>query len=114
MSCSQGSSTDAIYRTNGDSLDWWQNKKTGWHTLRWLLVLLALLLVVGLVIYFLMLGECLYTNTDSENKGNVKSVRQDAPNISVKEMLFTKRLHFESKMHNLSCPPGHSWYYDHT
>jgi cytoskeletal protein RodZ len=73
MSCSQGSSTDAIYRTNGDSLDWWQNKKRGWHTLRWLLMLLALLLVVGLVIYFLMIGECLYTNIDSENKDIVKS-----------------------------------------
>ncbi|KDR21560.1 Low-density lipoprotein receptor-related protein 4 [Zootermopsis nevadensis] len=53
--CTLGSSTDAIYRTSGDSSDWWQDKKRGWHTLRWLLVLLALLLVVGLIIYFLMI-----------------------------------------------------------
>ncbi|KAJ9587711.1 hypothetical protein L9F63_018862, partial [Diploptera punctata] len=50
-----GSSTDTIYRTESDSLDWWQDKKRGWRALRWSLVLLAVLLVVGLVIYFLMI-----------------------------------------------------------
>ncbi|XP_069687000.1 atrial natriuretic peptide-converting enzyme isoform X2 [Periplaneta americana] len=50
-----GSSTDTIYRTDSESLDWWRDKKRGWHALRWLLVVLAVLLVVGLVIYFLMI-----------------------------------------------------------
>ncbi|XP_023711977.1 atrial natriuretic peptide-converting enzyme isoform X2 [Cryptotermes secundus] len=44
-----------ICRTDSDSLGWWHDKKKGWRALRWLLVLLAVLLVVGLVVYFLVI-----------------------------------------------------------
>jgi hypothetical protein len=109
MSCSQGSSIDAIYRTNSDSLDWWQNKKRGWHTLRWLLVLLPLLLVVGLVIYFLLIGECIFMTTDSKTKDITKSVTSAAgsPKYMCERIYLPKRYILRANGIKFSCATDH-------
>jgi hypothetical protein len=56
---SQGASTDAIYRVDSESLDWWQDTKQKCHAARWLFVLLVVLIVVSTIVYFLVVGEFL-------------------------------------------------------
>ncbi|XP_067008342.2 uncharacterized protein [Anabrus simplex] len=67
----RGSSTDTIYRTENDSpSDWWKDNERGWRIFRWSLVILAVLLVLGLVIYFLMIDMQVMAPVLTKSKEN--------------------------------------------